>query len=96
MHPPFGFALFYLRSVAPPAVRTAEIYWGAVPFLGIQVLMVVLIVAFPQVVNWGLDTTAVRATPTQVTIPDQGGGASLLDSQEYDGAFKVQDEGGKQ
>ncbi|AUB85392.1 TRAP transporter large permease [Candidatus Thiodictyon syntrophicum] len=96
MHPPFGFALFYLRSVAPPAVRTADIYWGAVPFLGIQVLMVVLIVAFPQVVNWGLDTTAARGTPTEVTIPDQGGGASLLDSQEYDGAFKVQDESGKQ
>ena len=96
MHPPFGFALFYLRSVAPPAVRTAEIYWGAVPFLGIQVLMVLLIVAFPQVVNWGLDGTAVRATPTQVTIPDQGGGASLLDSQEYDGAFTVPREGGGQ
>ncbi|WP_295430915.1 TRAP transporter large permease subunit [uncultured Thiodictyon sp.] len=92
-HPPFGFALFYLRSVAPPAVRTADIYWGAVPFLGIQVLMVVLIVAFPQVVNWGLDSTAARATPTQVTIPDQGGGASLLDSQEYDGAFTVPREG---
>ena len=50
MHPPFGFALFYLRSVAPPAVRTADIYWGAVPFLVIQLLMVALVLAFPQMV----------------------------------------------
>jgi TRAP-type mannitol/chloroaromatic compound transport system permease large subunit len=33
MHPPFGFALFYLRSVAPRTVRTSDIYWGAIPFL---------------------------------------------------------------
>ena len=96
MHPPFGFALFYLRSVAPPAVRTAEIYWGAVPFLGIQVLMVVLIVAFPQIVNWGLDGRVARGTPTEVTIPDQGGGASLLDSQEYDRVLQAPAEDGRQ
>jgi len=95
MHPPFGFALFYLRSVAPPAIRTSEIYWGAVPFLGIQVLMVVLIVAFPQLVDWGRDTHVARGTPTEVTIPDQGGGASLLDSQDYDGMFEGRDEGGQ-
>ena len=82
MHPPFGFALFYLRSVAPPQVRTSEIYWGAVPFLGLQVLMVALIVAFPQLVSWGLDAPASTSTPTEVTIPDQGGGSSLLDSQD--------------
>ncbi|WP_295445960.1 TRAP transporter large permease subunit [uncultured Thiodictyon sp.] len=85
MHPPFGFALFYLRSVAPPVVRTSEIYWGAVPFVAIQLLMVALIVVFPQVVNWGRDAPAAHGTPTQVIIPDQGGGASLLDSQDYDG-----------
>ena len=50
MHPPFGFALFYLRSVAPKAVKTSDIYWGAVPFLVIQVVMVAVIVAFPQLV----------------------------------------------
>jgi tripartite ATP-independent transporter DctM subunit len=83
MHPPFGFALFYLRSVAPPAVRTSEIYWGAVPFLGIQLFMVVLIVAFPELVSWGLDAPAASGTPTEVTIPDQGGGSSLLDSQDF-------------
>ena len=96
MHPPFGFALFYLRSVAPPAVRTSEIYWGAVPFLGIQVLMVVLIVAFPQLVSWGLDAPANTSTPTEVTIPDQGGGSSLLDSQDFDGMFKTPPAGAAQ
>jgi tripartite ATP-independent transporter DctM subunit len=50
MHPPFGFALFYLRSVAPPQVRTTDIYWGAVPFVAIQVLMVGAVIAFPQMV----------------------------------------------
>ncbi|MEO0317611.1 MAG: hypothetical protein RL404_1288 [Pseudomonadota bacterium] len=53
MHPPFGFALFYLRSVAPKQVKTSEIYWGAVPFVGLQVLMVALIIAFPSMISVG-------------------------------------------
>ncbi|KAB2868220.1 MAG: TRAP transporter large permease subunit, partial [Bauldia sp.] len=64
MHPPFGFALFYLRSVAPrrayvdkitgrrtEPVTTGQIYWGAVPFVVIQVIMVGLALAFPQMVT---------------------------------------------
>ena len=71
MHPPFGFALFYLRSVAPaadytdrvtnkptPRVTTGQIYWGAVPFVLIQVLMVGLIIAFPGLVSGGLGKAA--------------------------------------
>ncbi len=63
LHPPFGFALFYLRSVAPrkayfdriaqrmiEPVTTAQIYWGAVPFVLIQLLMVALVIAFPGMV----------------------------------------------
>jgi TRAP-type mannitol/chloroaromatic compound transport system permease large subunit len=63
MHPPFGFALFYLRSVAPrgsyndkvtgerlAGVSTAQIYWGAVPFVIIQVVMIGITIAFPQMV----------------------------------------------
>ncbi len=53
MHPPFGFALFYLRSVAPKEVKTSDIYWGAIPFVLIQVLMVALIITFPQLVAVG-------------------------------------------
>ncbi len=64
MHPPFGFALFYLRSVAPTEdykdrvtghavakVSTGQIYWGAVPFVLIQIVMVALIIAFPGLVT---------------------------------------------
>ena len=51
LHPPFGFALFYLRSVAPPSVRTSEIYWGAIPFVCIQILMVAVVIAFPGIVT---------------------------------------------
>jgi TRAP-type mannitol/chloroaromatic compound transport system permease large subunit len=53
MHPPFGFALFYLRSVAPKQVKTSEIYWGAVPFVGLQLLMVALIILFPTLISVG-------------------------------------------
>jgi TRAP-type mannitol/chloroaromatic compound transport system permease large subunit len=51
MHPPFGFALFYLRSVAPKEVKTSDIYWGAIPFVLIQILMVALIILFPRLVS---------------------------------------------
>ena len=64
MHPPFGFALFYLRSVAPVSpykdhvtgktmepVTTGQIYWGSIPFVCIQIVMVSLIIAFPQLVG---------------------------------------------
>jgi tripartite ATP-independent transporter DctM subunit len=51
LHPPFGFALFYLRSVAPKNIRTTDIYWGAVPFVCIQVLMVVIVITFPGIVT---------------------------------------------
>jgi len=50
--PPFGFALFYLRGVAPPSVTTAQIYRGAVPFVAIQLLALLLIAAFPELVTW--------------------------------------------
>lgn len=51
MHPPFGFALFYLKSVAPPEVKTTDIYWGAVPFLVIQLVVVGLVITFPELVG---------------------------------------------
>ena len=81
MHPPFGFALFYLRSVAPTEdykdritgrlvhkVTTGQIYWGAVPFVLIQILMVGLIIAFPGVV-------------TRDTNPAAGGNLDQLQQQ---------------
>jgi len=49
--PPFGFALFYLRGVAPKEVRTSHIYRGAVPFIAIQLLGLLLIILFPELVT---------------------------------------------
>ena len=50
--PPFGFALFYLRGVAPASITTAQIYRGAIPFVAIQLLALLLIAAFPELVTW--------------------------------------------
>jgi TRAP-type mannitol/chloroaromatic compound transport system permease large subunit len=80
MHPPFGFALFYLRSVAPrkpytdkvsgrimPPVTTGQIYWGAVPYVVIQCVMVALLIAFPGIVRH--DAPPVPHTLSQTGIP---------------------------
>lgn len=50
--PPFGFALFYLRGVAPPEVTTSDIYRGAIPFILLQILVLLLIIAFPGIVSF--------------------------------------------
>ena len=50
--PPFGFALFYLRGVAPPQMKTEDIYRGAIPFILLQLLVLVLIITFPQLVSF--------------------------------------------
>jgi TRAP-type mannitol/chloroaromatic compound transport system permease large subunit len=80
MHPPFGFALFYLRSVAPSReqidrvtgkliapVTTGQIYWGAVPFVCIQLIMVGLVIGFPVLVEAGLDSGP-KIDPNKVQI----------------------------
>jgi TRAP-type mannitol/chloroaromatic compound transport system permease large subunit len=83
MHPPFGFALFYLRSVAPakdyldkltgrlmPRVTTGQIYWGAVPFVLIQVVMVALVISFPQMVMvYKAKESTVDPTKIQIELP---------------------------
>jgi TRAP-type mannitol/chloroaromatic compound transport system permease large subunit len=88
MHPPFGFALFYLRSVAPrdtfidritgkrtEGVTTGQIYWGAVPFVVIQVIMVVLVILFPAMVmhykgvGTGVDPDKVKIEIPQLDLP---------------------------
>src|SRR5215472_14518720 len=83
MHPPFGFALFYLRSVAPAkeyvdkitkkvtaGVTTGQIYWGAVPFVLIQIIMVGLVIAFPQMVMvYKSKEAAVNPTEIHIELP---------------------------
>ncbi len=50
--PPFGFALFYLRGVAPPGVTTGDIYRGVIPFIAIQLTIVIILIFFPQLALW--------------------------------------------
>ena len=50
--PPFGFALFYLKGVCPAEVRTSHIYRGVVPFIVIQVLALIAVIVFPELVTW--------------------------------------------
>ncbi len=111
MHPPFGFALFYLRSVAPakdyldkltgrltPRVTTGQIYWGAVPFVLIQVIMVALVISFPQMVmvykakESTVDPTKIQIQlqPTEMT-PSEQSGTAPTEQQEQ----KSEDEASK-
>ena len=76
MHPPFGIALYNLRSVAPRAITTAQIYWGAVPFLLIQLVMVGLLIALPGIVTRApappLNTDDIRIDlPPPLDLPPQ-------------------------
>src|SRR5438270_3641051 len=114
MHPPFGFALFYLRSVAPAKdyldkltgrltarVTTGQIYWGAVPFVLIQVIMVALVISFPQMVmvykakESTVDPTKIEILlpPTEMTPDSAGppGTAAPTEQQEQ----KSEDEASK-
>lgn len=52
MHPPFGFALFYLRGITPPSVKTSDIYWGAIPWLFLQVILVAILIIWPESVTY--------------------------------------------
>jgi TRAP-type mannitol/chloroaromatic compound transport system permease large subunit len=100
MHPPFGFALFYLRSVAArepyidrltgkrmEPVTTGQIYWGAVPFVVIQCIMVALVILFPNMVmhykstGTTVDPAAVQQKLDNLSIPglDGPGGLPPLD-----------------
>src|SRR5215813_476525 len=88
MHPPFGFALFYLRSVAPAKdyvdkltrkmtarVTTGQIYWGAVPFVIIQIIMIGLVIAIPQMVMvYKAGETKVDPSKIQIQLPPSESG----------------------
>jgi tripartite ATP-independent transporter DctM subunit len=70
MHPPFGFALFYLRSITPKEVKTSDIYWGAIPWLFLQVILVVVVIWWPGSVTYWLDKgPTVDPNSIQIDIP---------------------------
>jgi tripartite ATP-independent transporter DctM subunit len=73
MHPPFGFALFYLRGIAPPKVKSSDIYWGAVPWVFLQIIMVGIVIAFPELVTSFIDKPADTDTSKiEINIPMPG------------------------
>jgi len=70
LHPPFGFALFYLRGVAPKEVKSSDIYWGALPWIGLQLIMVALVIIFPVTVTGLLDKPAdVDLSKIKIEVP---------------------------
>ncbi|MFO1322286.1 MAG: TRAP transporter large permease subunit [Burkholderiales bacterium] len=75
MHPPFGFALFYLKSVAPRSVASGDIYRGAIPFVVIQILMVVVLIAFPDLASYRSELLGSEAAAQ--------GDSPFLDNPEY-------------
>ncbi len=70
MHPPFGFALFYLRGIAPPEVKSSDIYWGAIPWVILQLLMVGILIFWPGLVTHWLDKPkAVDPSKIELKLP---------------------------
>ena len=113
MHPPFGFALFFLRSVAPKVpyidkvtgkrmepVTTGQIYWGSIPFVIIQLIMVAIVVLFPGIVTHyksagpAVDPAAVQQKLDQLLVPGLGapgdGGLPGLPGLNFDEPPKIQ------
>ena len=112
MHPPFGFALFYLRSVAPAKdyidkltkkitapVTTGQIYWGAVPFVLIQIIMIGLVIAIPQMVMvYKAKESTIDPTKIQIQLPPsesapgtegQSPGAAPTEKEQQEDADKA-------
>ena len=70
MHPPFGFALFYLRGIAPKSIKTSDIYWGAIPWIGSMVILVAIVILWPASVTFWIDRTT-KIDPSKVKIEIQ-------------------------
>ena len=78
MHPPFGFALFYLRSIAPREVKTTDIYMGALPWLVMQLILVAVVIFWPQSVTHWLDKGP-QVDPNSINIIVPGFGENTGD-----------------
>ncbi len=86
MHPPFGFALFYLRGIAPPSIKSGDIYWGAIPWVALQLILVAILIAFPEIVTFFLDAEIVVDPNMEIIVPgsEGGGGMAPLDAPAID------------
>ena len=83
MHPPFGFALFYLRGIAPKEVKSSDIYWGSIPWIILQVILVVIVIAWPGSVTYWIggqkvfDQDEVQRRLDNLNLPGAGGASDL-------------------
>jgi len=68
MHPPFGFALFYLRGIAPRSVKTSDIYMGAIPWIATMVILVAVVIFWPQSVTYWIEP-ATSEGPVNLELP---------------------------
>ena len=82
MHPPFGFALFYLRGIAPKEVKSSDIYWGAIPWVVLQLILVSIVIAFPQLVTSFIDKGPAVAPPAIETPVSPPPAASATEAEK--------------
>jgi TRAP-type mannitol/chloroaromatic compound transport system permease large subunit len=82
MHPPFGFALFYLRGIAPKSVASKDIYLGAIPWVGLQLLLVGILIFFPELVTGLLDKPQnVDLQSIEIKLDDTNGASGSENSE---------------
>jgi len=72
--PPFGFSLFYLRSVAPAQIKTGEIYRGVIPFVGLQLIALAIVIAYPRLVTHVTERAGPDPASTEIRIPSPARG----------------------
>ncbi|MFC0283884.1 TRAP transporter large permease subunit [Camelimonas abortus] len=90
MHPPFGFALFYLRGVAPREVKSADIYWGAAPWVIMQLILVAIVIFWPSSVTYWLgEVKLIDDSAVEQQFRSLGGGQ---DTPAAPGGFGGQDD----
>ena len=82
MHPPFGFALFYLRGIAPKEVKSSDIYWGAIPWVVLQLILVSIVIAFPQLVTSFIDKGPAVAPPAIETPASPPAAANATEAEK--------------
>ena len=85
MHPPFGFALFYLRGIAPKSIKTSDIYWGAIPWVILQLILVAILIAFPGLVTYFLDPVNLQdLDKIEIIVPGGPGSDNLGTPPAFD------------
>ena len=90
--PPFGFALFYLRGVVPREVKTGDIYRGIVPFVCVQLIALLVVVAYPGVVTWATGKEVKDTSKVRIEIPLEQGQQEEGTAEEKEGRQDQRDE----